>query len=246
MNNAIVIRNMKELDIDEVFGSIELPTSVYGNRSITLEVIKEWAGGSSSGVAPEQLQQEVDARIAGDNALGDRVTALESVDTTLKTINNTTLKGTGNISLPTSAQVTTTATTIANDKVAAYKFDVDAQVEGLSQNILAARDRTNHTGTQPFSTISGVAAVAQIPNLSASKITSGVLAIDRLPLTSVATTTANGFMSSADKVKLDGLSNVVTPVAAPTISITEPIDAAQVQSELQKIIDAIKSTGAFL
>lgn len=60
------------------------------------------------------------------------------------------------------------------------------------------------------------------------------------------TTSVNGLMLAADKVKLDNLvSGAFTPVDAPVIDITEPTDAEQVQGEIQKFIDAVKSTGLF-
>lgn len=60
------------------------------------------------------------------------------------------------------------------------------------------------------------------------------------------TTSANGLMLATDKVKLDGFTGkTVTPVVAPVIDVTEPADAEQLQGEMQKIIDAIKSTGLF-
>lgn len=39
---GLEIKNMRELSINEVTGDIELPTSIYGNRSITLETFLKW------------------------------------------------------------------------------------------------------------------------------------------------------------------------------------------------------------
>ena len=48
---GVEIKNMHSLKIDEVKGDIELPTSVYGNRSITLDTLAEFIGtGGSNGV----------------------------------------------------------------------------------------------------------------------------------------------------------------------------------------------------
>lgn len=77
---GIEIRNMHSLDISEVRDDIELPTSVFGNRSITLETLGQYlgtGGGGGGDVTQAQLQQEINARIAGDNALDARVTSLE-------------------------------------------------------------------------------------------------------------------------------------------------------------------------
>jgi hypothetical protein len=80
----------------------------------------------------------------------------------------------------------------------------------------ALRDRATHTGTQPASTITGLAAVAT--SGSASDLTTGTLPAARFTDTShgnrgggalhaEATTSVAGFMSAADKTKLDGVAN---------------------------------------
>lgn len=76
------------------------------------------------------------------------------------------------------------------------------------------RDRANHTGTQPASTITGLAAVAT--SGSAADLSAGTLPAARFDdvahgnraggaLHAIATTATAGFMSAADKAKLDGI-----------------------------------------
>ncbi|WP_135448865.1 DUF2793 domain-containing protein [Tabrizicola caldifontis] len=78
----------------------------------------------------------------------------------------------------------------------------------------ALRDRATHTGTQPASSITGLAAVAT--SGSASDLATGILPAGRFndtahgnraggSLHATATTGAAGFMSAADKAKLDGV-----------------------------------------
>lgn len=60
-----------------------------------------------------------------------------------------------------------------------------------------------------------------------------------------ATTSAAGFMSAADKVKLDAIPDGggVTPTAAPTITITDPVDDENVQAAFDSLIQALKTAG---
>ncbi|MFN4201890.1 MAG: hypothetical protein ACK4GM_02395 [Tabrizicola sp.] len=78
----------------------------------------------------------------------------------------------------------------------------------------ALRDRATHTGTQPATTITGLAAVAT--SGSAADLTAGTLPAARFDDTShgsraggalhaAATPSVAGFMSAADKTKLDGI-----------------------------------------
>jgi hypothetical protein len=83
----------------------------------------------------------------------------------------------------------------------------------------ADRARANHTGTQTAATITGLAAVAT--SGSAADLTTGLLPAAQFnntshgnrgggTLHSVATTSTAGFMSGADKTKLDGISGGAT------------------------------------
>lgn len=84
----------------------------------------------------------------------------------------------------------------------------------LNARDAANRDRANHTGTQPAATITGLAVVAT--SGSASDLTTGTLPAARFDdaahgsraggsLHTAATGSAAGFMSAADKTKLDGV-----------------------------------------
>lgn len=55
------------------------------------------------------------------------------------------------------------------------------------------------------------------------------------------TTTVAGLMSAEDKTKLDG----ITPQAAPTITVTDPADAVNLQEQLDAIVNALKAAGVF-
>lgn len=54
-----------------------------------------------------------------------------------------------------------------------------------------------------------------------------------------ATGSAAGFMSAADKAKLDSL----TPQAAPTIAVSDPADAANLQEQFDALVNALKAAG---
>ncbi len=91
----------------------------------------------------------------------------------------------------------------------------------------ALRDRATHTGTQPASSITGLAAVAT--SGSASDLGSGTLPAARFndtahgnraggTLHAAATTGTAGFMSAADKSKLDGVATGANNYAHPNHS----------------------------
>lgn len=74
------------------------------------------------------------------------------------------------------------ATTSANGLMSsADKAKLNGIATGATANSTDAAllNRANHTGTQAFTTLSGTATASQIPNLDASKITSGTLPISR-------------------------------------------------------------------
>ncbi|WP_149588881.1 DUF2793 domain-containing protein, partial [Tabrizicola flagellatus] len=99
------------------------------------------------------------------------------------------------------------------------------------------RDRATHTGTQPAATITGLAAVAT--SGSAADLTTGTLPAARFDdaahgnraggaLHAAATTGAAGFMSAADKAKLDGIAAGANNYAHPnhTGDVTSSGDGA--------------------
>lgn len=92
---------------------------------------------------------------------------------------------------------------------------------------VALRDRATHTGTQPASTVTGLAAVAT--SGSASDLGTGTLPAARFDdtahgtraggtLHAAATTGTAGFMSAADKAKLDGVATGANSYAHPNHS----------------------------
>ncbi|MFN3992549.1 MAG: DUF2793 domain-containing protein [Tabrizicola flagellatus] len=99
------------------------------------------------------------------------------------------------------------------------------------------RDRATHTGTQPAATITGLAAVAT--SGSAADLTAGTLPPARFDdtahgnraggaLHATATTGAAGFMSAADKTKLDGVATGANNYSHPnhTGDVTSAGDGA--------------------
>lgn len=97
--------------------------------------------------------------------------------------------------------------------------------------------RANHTGTQPASSVTGLAAVAT--SGSAADLTAGTLPAGRFDdtahgsrsggaLHSAATTLAAGFMSAADKTKLDGVAAGANAYVHPNHSgdVTSVADGA--------------------
>lgn len=142
------------------------------------------------------------------------------------------------------------------------KGKIDGIEIGATKNStdVSLRDRATHTGTQPFTTISGTATESQIPNLPASKITSGtlgvdripnlptskissgVLNVDRLPLDSVATTSKNGFMSSVDRAIVDKLQGI-TPVTAESIVVGDSYNKEEVKNAFEYILTLLELAG---
>jgi Protein of unknown function (DUF2793)/Repeat of unknown function (DUF5907) len=121
--------------------------------------------------------------------------------------------GTGNVEVLTAAQVRTILN-VANG----------ATANAADAFLLA---RANHTGTQAAATITGLAAVAT--SGSASDLSAGTLPAARFDdtahgtraggaLHAVATTTVAGFMSGADKTKLDAITG--TNTGDQTITLT--------------------------
>lgn len=161
MTDAITIKNMHKLDISEVVGSIELPTSVYGNRSITLETLGQYlgtGGGGSGEVTKVEFDKEVTDRKAADTLiqaeiadLDNRVNTLESNPIQLKTINSESLVGTGNIKLPTQADVVSTA----DSKVNAYKATVDVELGTIKTNITTLDTSVSDLNTKTASLDAG-------------------------------------------------------------------------------------------
>lgn len=101
---------------------------------------------------------------------------------------------------------------------AADKTKLDGVATGATANATdaALRDRATHTGTQAAATITGLAAVAT--SGSAADLGSGLLPAARFDDTAhgsrgggalhpAATTSVAGFMSGADKTKLDGIAS---------------------------------------
>lgn len=95
------------------------------------------------------------------------------------------------------ASTTTAGFMSANDKTKLDGIASNATANDTDANL---KNRANHTGTQPFSTISGTATIAQIP----TGTTSTTVALGNHTHASASTTSA-GFMSSSDKSKLDGI-----------------------------------------
>lgn len=111
---------------------------------------------------------------------------------------------------------------LSTDKVKLDGIAVSATANDTDANL---KNRANHTGTQPFSTISGTATAAQIPSLDAAKITSGTFAVARIPTGTTATTVALGNHTHSDLVAL--IDSLTTTVGLLT-SRVEALEAASV------------------
>lgn len=128
--------------------------------------------------------------------------------------------------------VTTTANglMLATDKVKLNAIAAQATKNDTDANL---KNRANHTGTQAISTITGVVPIAQIPTgTSATTVSLGN------HTHAAATTSAAGFMSAADKTKLNDLKGVVL-ATRPTITITDPPDDENLQTSFNAILDYI-------
>lgn len=140
------------------------------HKEIFLEL--SWRGSTIDGVAVDSRDALLDwIEENAFGAVGDSTVAWEDVTgkptTFAPTIGTTaTTAKAGNYTPP---NVTTSANGLM---LAADKVKLDGVSEGATANNTDANllNRANHTGTQAFTTISGSATAAQIPNLAASKV----------------------------------------------------------------------------
>ena len=124
---------------------------------------------------------------------------------------------------------------VAGFMLSADKVKLDGVATGATKNQsdVILLNRTNHTGTQPISSITGVVPIAQIPTGS----TATTVALGN-HTHAVATTTVAGFMSGVDKTKLDNLKGVIL-ATRPTITITDPPNAANIRASFNTILNYI-------
>lgn len=209
-----------DVNIDDVTGVTPVGLSVA--KATTQAAARTAIGAGTSNLA---IGTTATTALAGNTAL----LQIGSTATTAKA---------GNWTPP---NVTTTANglMIATDKV---KLDAIAAQATKNDTDANLKNRANHTGTQAISTITGVVPIAQIPTGS----TATTVALGNHSHT-LATPTTNGFLSSADKAKLDSLidNGGFTPVAAPTITITDPPDDENIQQAFDAIIQKLKDVGVF-
>lgn len=100
-------------------------------------------------------------------------------------------------------------------------------------------------GAAAVQTVAPAAATATAGRTYSVQLTANGAAVVNVPWANTtynaATTTTPGLMSAADKTKLDG----ITPQAAPTITVTDPADAVNLQEQLDAIVNAMKAAGVF-
>lgn len=104
-------------------------------------------------------------------------------------------------------------------------------------------------GAAAVQTVTPAAPTATASRSYSVQLTGSGAAVVNVPWTnttySAATTTAPGLMSATDKTKLDGLpaGGTLTPTAAPTIAIGDPVDDENVQASFDALIAALKTAG---
>lgn len=196
-----------------------------GAISPLTEVIQGLLDGGGTDLSNYYNKQEVDSKVITTverNKLSGIATNATANDTDANLKNRAnhtgtqpfnTISGTASISqIPTGVTASTVALgnhthANANTTTAGFMSANDkTKLDGIASNATAndtdanLKNRANHTGTQPFSTISGTATIAQIP----TGTTSTTVALGNHTHASADMTNA-GFMSSSDKLKLDGI-----------------------------------------
>jgi Right handed beta helix region len=110
----------------------------------------------------------------GTGAISTDITVINQTDTSLVLASSS----------GADATLTAATATLAGLLSAANAVKLDGIAPGATANASDAflLDRANHTGTQPASTISGLAPSATVDTTDAGNITSGTMAVARLPL----------------------------------------------------------------
>lgn len=99
------------------------------------------------------------------------------------------------------------ATFIADGSVNNAEFQ---RLDGVTSNIQTQLDGKSNVGHRHlFTDLDGVAASAQIPNLDASKITTGTINVSRIPTNIPATSIADGSVDDAEFQRLNGVTSSI-------------------------------------
>ena len=195
------------------------------------EYINAGGGGGQSSVTVNDI---TDATTVGKNVLlaSTQVQARTAIGagTSNLTIGTTATTAKAGDYAPPNASTTVDGLMLSTDKVKLDGVATDATKNQSDVNLL---NRANHTGTQPISSITGVVPIAQIPRGStATTVASGN------HIHTVATKAVAGFMSGADKTKLDNLKGVIL-ATRPTITITDTPDDENIRASFNTILDYI-------
>lgn len=140
------------------------------HKEIFLEI--SWQGSTIDGVAVDSRDALLDwIEENAFGAVGDSTVAWEDVTgkptTFAPTIGTTATTAKAGNYTPPNVTTSVNGLMLATDKVKLDGVSAGATANNTDANLL---NRANHTGTQAFTTISGVATAAQIPNLAASKV----------------------------------------------------------------------------
>lgn len=140
------------------------------HKEIFLEI--SWQGSTIDGVAVDSRDALLDwIEENAFGAVGDSTVAWEDVTgkptTFAPTIGTTATTAKAGNYTPPNVTTSVNGLMLATDKVKLDGVSEGATANNTDANLL---NRANHTGTQAFTTISGVATAAQIPNLAASKV----------------------------------------------------------------------------
>lgn len=193
-----------------------IPVAGTPSRALTNQLLRDLVASLPTGTATQLATFKADGSLGGGVGFATAATA-----------NTVAQRGAGGVLL--------VGTPTANGHATTKQY-VDNGVEGLSQNITGLAGRLTPVEIKLATIQENAVALGSTSTTAAAGNHSH----------GIATSTSPGFMSADDKAKLDALpagGSGVTPTAAPTITISDPVDDESVQASFDALIAALKTAG---